>query len=86
MAYEQKPNTGSSFENLDKRDSRSPDYTGSALIDGKTYFFDVWRNTTGAGKEFLSAKFKPKQKQPTPQVQTGYQAPPQSAGDDSVPF
>ncbi len=85
MAYEHKPNSGSSFENMKKIDSRHPDFTGSALVGGVEYFFDMWRNTTGDGREFFNAKFKPKDKQPGQQFAQVSQPVRSSSGGD-VPF
>jgi len=77
MPYEIKPNTGSVFVNEEKRPDREitgkdgrpfiakdADFKGSALIDGKAYFVDVWDKMSQSGKAYRAIKFTEKKKQP----------------------
>ncbi len=61
MAYEQKPNSGSIFNNDRKTEDEHPDMTGSALIDGKEYWVNAWNRTSKGGeKQYLGLSFKEK--------------------------
>ena len=77
MPYEIKQNSGSVFGNEDKRPDRQmtskdgstfvakdADFKGSALIDGKAYFVDMWDKVSQSGKAYRAIKFKEKNKQP----------------------
>jgi len=61
---ERKPNTGALFSNADnKKTEKHPDYTGTALVNGKTMSMAAWINESKAGKKYMSLKFddfKPK--------------------------
>ena len=59
MSYEQKDNTGSLFKNDRKESDKHPDYTGTALIDGRDYWISAWLKEGKKGK-FFSFAFKPK--------------------------
>lgn len=73
MSYNQKPNTGALFENSRKRpDSKDPDRSGSALIDGKEYWVSGWFQYTRSNQKMLSLTFKPKDES---QAQAPAQAP-----------
>lgn len=60
MAYEMRPNTGTLFKNSRKTEPTHAEYKGSALIDGKEYWMDVWVNTSEKGAKYMSMKFRPK--------------------------
>ena len=60
MAYEIKPNTGSLFQNKEKRSENFPDYSGSLNIDGRDWWISGWKKTSKDGKTFLSLSIKPK--------------------------
>ena len=88
MAYVQKPNTGSLFRNNKKSSEKSPDYTGSCLIDGKEMKIGAWLKTSKKGEKFFSMSFQVPQGR-APQA-NGYQKPMAQADDwqkgDEVPF
>lgn len=92
MAYQQKPNTGSLFVNDKKETEKHPDYTGTALIDGKEYYISGWRNIAkSSGKTYLSLAFKEKeevakqQSNSRPPTTSGFLEP-NSNFDDDIPF
>ena len=60
MAYEVKDNTGSLFQNKEKKSDNHPDYSGSMRINGVDHWISGWRKTSGNGTQFLSLAFKPK--------------------------
>ena len=60
MAYEQKDNTGSLFQNKEKRSENFPDYSGSLRIDGVDWRVSGWRKTSKDGTPWLSLSIKPK--------------------------
>lgn len=57
MAYNKKENTGVLFKNDKKEKEKQPDYTGSALIDGKTIRISAWINEGTKGK-YMSLYFQ----------------------------
>lgn len=59
MAYELRDGEGSLFENHMRDRETSPHKKGKCKIDGKEYYISCWGNTTKAGAEYLSLKFKP---------------------------
>jgi hypothetical protein len=59
--FEQKPETGSLFDNNRKSSQTHADMNGECLIDGKVYYMNAWRNKTKSGSEYLSVKFKLKE-------------------------
>ena len=62
--YKTKNNTGALFNASDKKSSdKHPDYTGSAMVNGKLMSVASWINEAKSGKKYLSLKFsefKPK--------------------------
>lgn len=60
MAYEQKENTGSLFQNKEKRSENFPDYSGSLRIDGVDLWISGWRKTSKDGTPWLSLSVKRK--------------------------
>ncbi len=60
MAYETKDNTGSLFQNKEKKSDNHPDYSGSMRINGVDMWISGWRKTAGNGTQFLSLAFKRK--------------------------
>lgn len=67
MAYEQRDNSGTVFNNDRKESDKHPDRTGTAMIDGVMYWVSGWVKT-GAKGPFLSLAFKRKDDaaKPTP--------------------
>jgi hypothetical protein len=59
--FEQKPNSGSLFRNKQKRDAKSPEYYGSALINGVEYRINAWLNETKGGERYMKLSFSPQQ-------------------------
>lgn len=60
MAYDQKDNSGSVFQNEKKLKDTHPDRTGSAKIGGVDYWVNGWVKQDRNGKPYLSLAFKPK--------------------------
>jgi uncharacterized protein (DUF736 family) len=60
MAYEQKDNSGSLFQNKEKRSENFPDYSGSVRIEGADWWISGWRKTSKDGKPYLSLSVKRK--------------------------
>lgn len=98
MAYDNN-NTGSLFRNERKQSDRHPDYTGNAIIDGKTKRISAWVRTSRDGtKKFLSLAFEDVQPvqqsapqpaprpQPTPKTAPAPAPAPAQDFDDDLPF
>ncbi len=89
MAYEQKDNSGSMFKNERKEKDTHPDRTGSAMIDGTSYWVNGWVKQDKNGNPWLSLAFKRKEAKPQP---TQGAAPKRHVGgisdtiDDEIPF
>jgi hypothetical protein len=62
MAYEQRDNSGSVFNNDRKEKDTHPDRTGKAMIGGVMYYVNGWIKETVKGK-YLSLSFKPIEQQ-----------------------
>ena len=61
MAYEPKNNSGSLFVNDRKETASHPDFSGSAVVDGKEYWLSGWKKPGKDGKAgWLSLALKPK--------------------------
>ena len=57
MSYETKENTGSLFQNGNKKEDKHPDYTGKAMVGGKLMQIAGWINESKSGKKYMSLKF-----------------------------
>ena len=57
MPYETKENTGSLFQNGNKKEDKHPDYTGKAMVGGKLMQIAGWINESKSGKRYMSLKF-----------------------------
>ena len=94
MAYEQRDNSGTLFRNDDKRSDKSPDASGTALIDGKQYKIAGWIKEGKSGKRFTSLAFTPADEQPTRETENAdRRSPPPARGrslsdeiEDDLPF
>lgn len=62
MAYEQRDNSGSLFENDKKATDKHPDFKGKAMIDGVMYWVSAWTKTSARG-DFFSLSFQPIEEQ-----------------------
>ena len=60
MAYEHKPNSGSAFANRKKTSENHPDFTGTALIDGKLKDVSIWMKKSAQGIDYFSLSFRDK--------------------------
>jgi hypothetical protein len=49
---------GSLFKVEDRQSEKSPNYSGSCLIDGQTYKISAWVNETREGKKFMKLGFQ----------------------------
>lgn len=63
MAYEQRNNSGSLFKNDRKQNERQPDYTGNAIVNGKTMRISAWIKRSQSGTAFMSLAFDEPQQQ-----------------------
>lgn len=87
MAYEQKDNSGSLFQNNDKKtkpdaNPKWPDLQGKAMIGGVMFYVSGWAKKKDDGEKWLSLSFKEVEKPPVaaPREQTI------GAPDDEMPF
>ena len=95
MAYVPKNNTGSLFKNDRKDSDRHPDYTGSIIVDGVSYWLSAWVKEGQRGK-FFSMAVKPKDERPRSdaakdEMRTAHAKPQQSRprdelDDELIPF
>jgi hypothetical protein len=60
MAYEQKDNSGSLFQNKEKRSENFPDYSGSVRIEGADWWISGWKKQSKDGTTYLSLSVKRK--------------------------
>jgi hypothetical protein len=82
LAYEQKDNSGTLFINDRKESDKHPDRTGTALIDGVSYWVSGWVKQ-GAKGPYMSVSFKRRD------IQKGTQPSPRDNADmggDEIPF
>ena len=83
MAYETKPNTGTLFPAKDRRSDKSPNATGSAIVDGKEYRVSAWTKTSKNGSKFQSLSFTDKSEDDRRNKTSG---PIIDTDDDAIPF
>jgi len=84
MAYEQPDNSGSLFANKDRKSDKHANATGTATIDGVTYFVDAWTNTDRNGNKYQKLKFKRKEQRSEPSRQSSYGR--HNIGDEEIPY
>ena len=81
--YEMKPNSGSAFRNTRRRGDRDPNLTGSALIDGKDYWVNVWLKKDKNGHGYISFSVNEKK----PRTEEAAPPPTEEVLDlDGIPF
>jgi hypothetical protein len=96
MAYEQRDNSGSLFNNDRKESEKHPDRTGKAMIGGVMYWVSGWIKEGTKGK-FMSLAFKPmeehgqedqtrQQNKPQGKPQGGGKPQQQQLGEEEVPW
>lgn len=90
MAYEQKDNSGSLFKNERKTTDNHPDRTGSATIDGVSYWVNGWVKQDKNCNPWLSLAFKRKKAKADHQNERPAPAKAQTRSreetDDFIPF
>lgn len=88
MAYEPKDMTFSLFPNKDKKTDKHPNLTGTAIIDGVSYFIDGWTNIDRNGNKYIAGKLKPKQERAAETVRRSRDGPNSfdDDGSDMIPF
>lgn len=64
MTFQHRPNSGTLFVNDRKEKANHPDYTGTALIDGKELRISGWKKVSPDGKARLSLSFQ----EPKPKI------------------
>lgn len=84
MAYEQKEGQGSLFKNDQKDTEQHPDYRGSILIGGKSYWLSAWIKSSKAGTKYMSLSAQPKKEQAAPSSGKTVEAVPEFT--DDIPF
>ena len=88
MAFEQRDNSGSLFNNKKREQENHPHATGSAMIAGVNYWVSAWTKTDKNGNKWQSLSFKAKDQQPgTPATKpAAAPAPERSFDDEETPF
>ena len=88
MAYEQKPGSGSLFENKEKKSENSPDLTGTFMgDDGVLRRLAAWRQVSKGGVKYWSIKWSEiKQDHQNERPATRKPARDDDMGGDSIPF
>lgn len=85
MAYEMKDMTFSAFKNKKKEQKTHADLTGTALIEGKEYWVNVWKKTDKNGDTWLSGSIRPKVKNEEKKTNAPKASVPQEFNDE-IPF
>lgn len=83
--------SGALFHAKEKRHANSPDYTGSAVINGVEHFVSGWKKTSRNGQPYLSLAFSKKEDR-GPRTSGGTSSRPNGPApgptnfDDDMPF
>lgn len=80
MSQYDNTNRGVLFENENKRNDKSPDYSGTLNVDGVEFFLDAWEKTAQSGRSFMSVSVKLKTKQAPAQAPVAPRRAPPPAG------
>ena len=83
MAFEQKDNTFTLFNNDKKGNDKAPDYKGKGLINGEEVKIAVWKRTGKTGVEYLSGLIEKNEK---PAEAPATEKPIEEATADEIPF
>ena len=59
MAYEQRDNSGSVFNNNRRESEKHANLTGKGMINGVMHWINVWKKKDKNGNTWLSLSFKP---------------------------
>ena len=81
MAYEPWDMSGTLFPTKEKKNEKSPDYYGDALIDGVLMRISGWKKVTAKGV-FLSLQFEPKEEGKSKSNSSSSKSKPSAYGDD----
>lgn len=63
MAYEQRDNSGTLFKNDEKEQPNHPDYKGSIMVGGQSFWLSAWIKEGKNGK-FMSLSARVKEDRP----------------------
>ena len=84
--FEVRDGSGSLFKNERKEpDSKQPDYTGNARVNGELVDLSAWLKVSKGGKKYLSLAFKPPYVKPG-QKPAPRNVPPLDDDDETLPF
>ena len=80
MAFQQKNNSGTLYENKNKKTDKHPDYKGTAIVDGVNKNLAVWINTSQKGEKYMSIRIQ------DPQPKTGFDTIKDDQSGEDIPF
>ncbi len=83
--FVQKPNSGSLFQNTEKKQDTHADYNGTINIEGKEYWINAWEKQTKSGNTYFSLSVKAKEK-PQEAKKMVEKAKEDLPFDDDIPF
>lgn len=86
MAYEQKDNTFSLFENDKKGNEKAPDYKGKGMVSGVQVKIAVWKKTSASGIEYLSGSIEEVAQPDLPQPEKEPEPEAAKEAVDEIPF
>jgi len=83
---EERNNSGVLFRNNKGGNERKPDYTGHAMVDGKSVRLAAWVRTSTTGNKYLSVAFSEDEPQQTQDAPKATPSPQPTAPEDDLPF